>query len=356
MNKFSNRYDRQQRLESVGAEGQSKLRDARVLVAGMGGLGSPAAQYLAGAGIGLLGILDHDKVEVTNLHRQPLFGEEDLGKFKVDVAARKLNLINSEVRIVTHRVALRPENAVDIVMDYDLVLDGTDNFETKYLINDACLLAGKPWVYASVYKYQGQLSVFNYQGGPTYRCLFPQPPDYHSSCEETGVLGVVPGLLGIWQAAEALKMILGTGGVLSGSLKVIDVRSGRAQDWEIARNEEQVNRIGINGVEAVYTGCKLRETEKLYLDVRDSYEQPRPEGDNILFIPLKDLEDRYPEIPRDREILVFCQSGSRSRSAIRLLEELGFSNVKNVEGGIKHIAHGEENPKEGIRTGPDSPG
>jgi len=343
MKDFNRRYDRQIILDSVGEEGQQKLREARVLIVGMGGLGCPASLYLAGAGVGRLGLLDHDRVDITNLHRQPLYGEEDLGKPKVEVAARKLNLLNSEVRIEAIPEVLGMDNAEHYLGPYDIVIDGTDNFETKYLINDACLLADKPWIYASVYKYQGQLSVFNYQGGPTYRCLFPRPMSDPMGCNDTGVLGVLPGIMGTLQAAEALKMILGTGGVLSGVLKVVDVLLGRDHVLEIERDEEGIRKIGRAGIEPVLAGCMLKETENMYLDVRESYEQPQASGGNILKIPARELIERYQEIPKDKDILVFCQSGARSEEAVRLLrEELGFTNVQNVEGGIESITHGEQ--------------
>ncbi|TAE48662.1 MAG: HesA/MoeB/ThiF family protein, partial [Bacteroidetes bacterium] len=223
------RYERQMLLPEIGAAGQAQLRQAKVLIVGVGGLGCPAAQYLAAAGVGTLGLIDPDRVEITNLHRQILFTEADLGTPKAEAARAALLRLNPEVNIQTWTAALTPENALPIVPAFDLVIDGTDQLQAKYLINDACLLAGKPWVYASVHRFQGQISVFNYQNGPTYRCLFPQSTTRELTCEETGVLGVVPGLMGLMQATEALKMILQMGQVLSGRLKIVDLLTMQEQ-------------------------------------------------------------------------------------------------------------------------------
>ena len=202
------RYDRQIKLDEVGNSGQEKLRNASVLIVGVGGLGCPAAQYLVGAGIGRIGLMDHDRVSLSNLHRQTLFSEGDIGNSKAKVAQEKLQQLNSEIELIAIEDALTIANAENLFNEYDIILDGTDNFETKYLINDACILTGKPWVYASIYKHEGQLSIFNYQDGPSYRCLFPKTTLQNISCEATGVLGVTPGILGTLQAAEVLKMTL----------------------------------------------------------------------------------------------------------------------------------------------------
>lgn len=332
------RYSRQIMLHNIGEAGQDKLRKARVLIVGVGGLGCPAAQYLAGAGIGVLGLMDADLVDSGNLHRQIVFTEADIGKPKALVAKDRLLQLNSELRIETYVELLNPANALSVISDYDIVLDATDNFQSKYLINDACLKAAKPWVYASVHKYQGQLSVFNYQMGPSLRCAFPQAGGRDISCEETGVLGVLPGILGIQQAAEVLKMILEIGEVLSGKLKLIDILNPSENYLNIRRNEKGIEKVMQNELAELENYCEFRVRERIYLDVREAYEMPRPLGEGILTIPIDQLRDRYPDIPRSEEVYVFCQSGIRSRMAIDLLEkEFGFGNLKNVEGGIQTL-------------------
>ena len=335
------RYDRQIKLKEVGPEGQEKLRNAKVLLVGVGGLGCPAAMYLVGAGIGAIGLMDHDKVDVFNLHRQVLFQESDLGRPKAVVAKERLEKQNSEVQLEVYEEPLTIENAENIIKKYDVILDGTDNFETKYLINDACVLANKPWVFASIYKNEGQLSVFNYEDGPTYRCVFPKSTRQNISCEATGVLGVLPGILGTLQAAEVLKIILGVGEVLSGKLKLINMMRASEQTININKRPEEVEKIRKNGIAPVYIDCDLKNKEQWYLDVREVFEQPKPKGKKVLSIPLSDLTSRYQEIPNNQEVFVFCQSGKRSRNAIEILKnEFGFHNLKNVEGGIETIIDG----------------
>lgn len=335
------RYDRQIQLKEVGPEGQEKLRNAKVLLVGVGGLGCPAAMYLAGAGVGTIGLMDHDKVDVSNLHRQVLFQESDVGQSKAMVAKKRLEKQNSEVQFKVYEEPLTAANAEKIIQQYDVVLDGTDNFETKYLINDACILADKPWVFASIYKNEGQLSVFNYQNGPTYRCVFPKSTRENISCEATGVLGVLPGILGTLQAAEVLKIILGMGEVLSGKLKLINMMHGSEQIIKINKHPEEVEKIRENGIAPVYIDCDLKNAEHWYLDVREVFEQPKPKGKKVLNIPLSDLTLRYREIPNNQEVFVFCQSGKRSKNAIEILKnEFGFHNLKNVEGGIETIIDG----------------
>ncbi|WP_375324635.1 ThiF family adenylyltransferase [Flagellimonas sp. GZD32] len=336
-----NRYDRQIKLTEVGPKGQAKLRNAKVLLVGVGGLGCPAAMYLAGAGVGKMGLIDHDKVDLSNLHRQVLFQESDVGRPKAVVAQKRLEKQNSEVQFEVYEEPLTIENAKNIIQQYDVVLDGTDNFETKYLINDACILADKPWVFASIYKNEGQLSVFNYQNGPTYRCVFPKSTRQNISCEATGVLGVLPGILGTLQAAEVLKIILGVGAVLSGKLKLINMMQASEQTININKRPEEVEKIRKNGIAPVYIDCDLKNKEQWYLDVREVFEQPKPKGKKVLSIPMSDLTSRYKEIPNNQEVLVFCQSGKRSKNAIEILKnEFGFHNLKNVEGGIETIIDG----------------
>lgn len=335
------RYDRQIKLTEVGLEGQEKLRNAKVLIVGVGGLGCPAAMYLVGAGVGKIGLMDHDKVDMSNLHRQVLFQESDVGKSKAAVGKQRLEKQNSEVRFEVYKEPLTMANAENIIQQYDVVLDGTDNFETKYLINDACILADKPWVFASIYKNEGQLSVFNYQNGPTYRCLFPKSTRQNISCEATGVLGVLPGILGTLQVAEVLKIILGEGEVLSGKLKLINMMQASEQTIKINKRPAEVEKIRKNGIAPVYIDCDLKNKEQWYLDVREVFEQPKPKGKKVLSIPMGDLTARYQEIPNNQEVFVFCQSGKRSKNAIEILKnEFGFHNLKNVEGGIETIIDG----------------
>lgn len=332
------RYDRQIRLPGIGKAGQEKLEQARVLIVGVGGLGCPAAQYLAAAGVGTLGLLDHDTVDLTNLHRQILFTEKDTGMPKAEAAAVALGRLNSRIRLLPINEPLTAGNACELFRSYDLIIDGTDNFPAKYLINDACLLTDKPWVFASVYRYQGQLSVFNYRGGPSYRCLFPQADARQPNCEETGVLGVLPGTLGTLQAAEALKLILGIGRPLSGRMKMLDLLTGEEQTIRFARDEQAVARVLREGIREVKLHCSLREADRFYLDVREPTELPRPGGAQVLSIPLSHLAERHGEIPRDRPVFVYCQSGKRSGQAVRLLRsEYGFTNLENVAGGLQSI-------------------
>ncbi|WP_108425327.1 HesA/MoeB/ThiF family protein [Flagellimonas amoyensis] len=335
------RYDRQIKLTEVGQKGQEEFRNAKVLIVGVGGLGCPAAMYLVGAGVGKIGLMDHDRVDVSNLHRQVLFKESDVGRPKALVAKERLEKQNSEVQFEVYEKPLTVENAENTVKQYDIVLDGTDNFETKYLINDACLLADKPWVFASIYKNEGQLSVFNYKDGPTYRCVFPKSTRQNISCETTGVLGVLPGILGTLQAAEVIKIILGAGELLSGKLKLINMMLSSEQTIKLNKRPEEIEKIRKGGIAPVDIDCDLKDKEQWYLDVREAFEQPKPKGKKVLSIPLGDLTSRYREIPDNQEVFVFCQSGKRSKNAIEILKnEFGFHNLKNVEGGIETIIDG----------------
>lgn len=335
------RYDRQIKLDEVGASGQEKLRNSGVLIIGVGGLGCPVAQYLAGAGVGRIGLMDHDKVSITNLHRQVLYDEKDVGRSKAAAAKEKLQLLNGEIQLIAIEEGLTEENAERYFKEYDLIIDGTDNFETKYLINDACILTGKAWVYASIYKNEGQLSVFNYQDGPSYRCLFPKTTRQNVSCEATGVLGVTPGILGLLQAAEALKIMLGAGQVLSGKLKLMNIILGTEQVLNLQKRPEEIERIRNEGIIPVRIACEIKDTGKTYLDVREDFEQPKVNSEKVIHIPLGKIKDRFREIPQKEEVFVFCQSGKRSQKAVEMLQkDFGFQNLKNVDGGIETIIHG----------------
>lgn len=332
------KYSRQIQLPELGLQGQEKLNRAKVLIVGVGGLGCPVAQYLIAAGVGTIGLMDYDCVDVSNLHRQILFTQSDIGKPKAEAAKEALTRMNDEADIYTFTEGLTPKNALSIFPEYDLVIDGTDNFQSKYLINDACVKTDKPWVYASIYKYQGQLSVFNYKNGPTYRCLFPKISSKDISCEETGVIGVLPGILGTLQAAEALKIISGIGNVLSGKLKIVDTLTMQDQLIYFERNEDQITFVNERDLKLEATNCKLKSPDTIYLDVREPFEQPKPESENILHIPLNQLKERHSEIPKDQTVHVYCQSGIRSKKAIQLLSEnFGFTNLYNVNEGIQDI-------------------
>jgi adenylyltransferase/sulfurtransferase len=338
MSDFS-RYDRQIKLPEVGREGQEKLKNSRVLIVGAGGLGCPAAQYLVGAGVGTIGLIDHDLVDKTNLHRQVLYTEANIGEPKAHAAKNSLEQLNSQITIVAHNEKLTEVNALALFEDYDVILDGTDNFQTKYLINDACVLSDKVFVGASIYKYQGQLSVFNYQKGPTYRCLYPtQQINDNSNCEESGVLGVLPGIMGSMQASEVLKIILEIGTVLSGKLKIFDTLTMDSQMISFKRNQDQIDLVKNRPLQLEAIRCTLVEKGVIYLDVREPYEQPRPEHKRLINIPLGELEQRHSEVPKTEEVHVFCQSGIRSKKAISILaKEYGFTNLVDVEGGIETI-------------------
>lgn len=335
----SSRYDRQVKLDKVGPEGQVKLSRARILIVGVGGLGCPAAQYLAAAGIGHLGLLDHDIVDYSNLHRQILFSENQIGIPKSHAAKDRLMEMNSEIRLTALAESLTIENALHLLEGYDVILDGTDNFQTKYLINDVCVKLGKPFIGASIYKYQGQISVFNYRGGPTYRCFYPTHHlDDISNCEDTGVLGVLPGIMGIIQATEALKLILGVGEPLVGKMKFIDTLSQKDHVIQFHRNEEEVEKVHVRPIQLEQIACEFIDADGTYLDVREYYEEPKPKSLHVINIPLNDLKNNVEKIPRDRQIHVFCQTGIRSKKAIELLtREFGFTNLTNVDGGIENI-------------------
>ncbi|MEQ8878027.1 MAG: HesA/MoeB/ThiF family protein [Cyclobacteriaceae bacterium] len=336
----SSRYQRQIDLHNVGASGQKKLVDARVLIVGVGGLGCPAAQYLAAAGIGTIGLIDHDRVELSNLQRQILFEESDLGQNKAQCARKKLQKLNAGVDYKVYPEKFTSSNALTILQDFDLVIDGTDNFETKYLINDACLLAGKPMIFGSVYKFEGQLSVFNLKDGPSYRCIFPEHHQLDpNSCIDTGVLGVLPGIVGTLQAAETLKIILGIGEVYSGKMKIFNSLNNLDQVVSFERNEEEIKRVLQHGLVAQEEKDEIAcADEALYIDIRENHELPKMDHLSAIRIPLSELEKRIEEIPRERNVILFCQTGKRSRQAINFLEQKhGFKNLHHLIGGIKEL-------------------
>ncbi len=365
------RYSRHLILPEVGLEGQKKLKAASVLLVGAGGLGSPLALYLAAAGVGRLGLVDFDVVDETNLQRQVLHGTKDVGRPKLESARDRILDINPYVQVDLYETRLTSENALDIIKEYDLVADGTDNFPTRYLVNDACVLAGKPNVYASIFRFEGQVSVFGTPDGPCYRCLYPEPPPpgLVPSCAEGGVLGVLPGLVGTIQATEVIKMILGIGTPLIGRLLLIDALHMQFRTLKVRKNPEcpicgehrTIHELidyeqfcglpGRNGETAAQQTAESavpeitvhelkarleRGDRPVILDVRKPYEVQIASIGHDLLIPVDELPERLAELEpyRDREIIVYCRSGVRSERATKLLREAGFRDVKNLKGGI----------------------
>ncbi len=346
------RYARHLALENVGIEGQQKLKSAKVLIVGAGGLGSPVLQYLTAAGIGTIGIIDPDVVDESNLQRQIIFTTNDLGKPKVEVAIRQLEQLNPYVTFVPHHTSLNVENALEIIQEYEIIIDGTDNFPTRYLVNDACVILNKPFVHGSIFKFQGQVSVFNYQNGPSYRCLYPEAPSAEEApnCSEVGVLGVLPGVVGTRMASECLKMILGVGSVLSGKVEIIDLLQNQQLQLKVQRNESNFTRTSLDASYericmetlvlqpsiSVSDLKELLENQSRFtlLDVREDFELEICAFENSLHIPLGQMLSRMHEIPRNLPIVAVCHHGIRSANAIAFLEQHGFANLSNLEGGI----------------------
>jgi len=356
------RYSRHLIMPEVGMVGQQKLKAARVLCIGAGGLGSPLALYLAAAGVGTLGLVDFDVVDSTNLQRQIIHTTDDVGRPKLDSAAEKLAAMNPFINIRKFETRLSSANALDLFREFDIVADGTDNFPTRYLVNDACVLTGRPNVYASIFRFEGQASVFAVEDGPCYRCLYPEPPPpgLVPSCAEGGVLGILPGLLGVIQATEVIKLILGSGEPLIGRLLLVDALSMHFRELRLRKNPDcpacgrnptiheliDYNQFcGIRGEEApqITTVPEIRPEElksKLdagddvfILDVREPHEYQICNLGGYL-IPLGDLPARMNELDSSREIVAHCRSGARSAKAVTLLRQAGFTKVKNLAGGI----------------------
>ena len=357
------RYNRHLILPDFGVSCQEKLKRAKVLVIGAGGLGSPVLLYLTSAGVGEIGIIDFDVVDESNLQRQIVFLQNDVGKPKAEVAAAKLAQQNPHVKFNVYPMRLQNKNALEIISHYDVVVDGSDNFATRYLVNDACVLLNKPLVYGAVYKFEGQVSVFNYNtAGPTYRCLFPIPPAAGSvaNCSEIGVLGILPGIVGTLQATEAIKIITGIGEVLSGKILLIDALRMNFSFIELNRNEnvwkEMIPATPAEFLKTDYdyfcgSKTEVPEVKKItvaellkinednndlqFLDVREPGEDPQVDELKELRIPLANIQKRANEISRTKKVIVICKSGIRSRNAIEQLEkEFGFTNLYNLEGGV----------------------
>jgi sulfur-carrier protein adenylyltransferase/sulfurtransferase len=359
------RYARHLILPEVGMEGQRRIKAARVLCVGTGGLGSPLAFYLAAAGIGTLGLVDFDVVDLSNLQRQIIHSTKDIGRKKLDSAEEKLTSLNPAINLVKHDTMLSSANALAIMKDYDIVADGTDNFPTRYLVNDACVLLGKPNVYGSIFRFEGQASVFATEAGPCYRCLYPEPPPpgLVPSCAEGGVLGILPGLVGVIQATEVIKLILGKGDSLVGRLLLVDALNMRFRELKLRKNpecpvcgtnpsvtalidyqhfcgivpetpQEKNVKNGIPQLTVKQLKARRDAGEDIFLlDVREPYEYQIAQIGGTL-IPQNDVPNRLGEIPRDREIIVHCRSGARSQKIAELLKQSGYKDVANVAGGI----------------------
>ena len=353
------RYARQFTLPELGAEGQARLKAGRVLVIGAGGLGSPALLYLASAGIGTVGVVDFDNVERSNLHRQVLHGESSLGRPKVASAAERLRELNPDITVTTHDSRLSSHNALGILADYDVIVDGSDNFPTRYLVNDACVLSGKPLVYAAIFRFEGQATVFAQPEGPCYRCLYPEPPPpgLVPTCAEAGVLGVLPGVLGSIQALEAIKLVAGLGTSLTGRLLVFDALRLRFRELAIEKDpgcpvcgeNPSVRELvdyeafcGLNNGAAQEAEISAQElaaslggsAPPLVLDVREPHEWEIVALEGATLIPLGNLPGRLGELDPARPIVTVCHRGSRSMRALELLRAAGFADVRSLKGGV----------------------
>ena len=351
------RYSRHLLLPEIGEAGQRRLRDARVLCVGVGGLGSPAALYLAAAGVGTLGLVDFDRVDLTNLQRQIVHSTADVGRSKLESARARLNALNPEVSIETFDARLSASNALSLVQGFDIVLDGTDNFTARYLVNDACVLAGKPNAWGSIFRFEGQASVFSAAGGPCYRCLHPEPPPpgLVPSCAEAGVLGVLPGIIGTIQATEAIKVIVGIGEPLIGRFLVYDALRMRFRELRLPKDPDCPicgDRPTITALREYEGYCEVggesdpgltpaalkaridAGTAPIILDVREPFENAICRIPGSRLIPLGELPRRLSELDSAAEIVVHCKSGGRSARAVALLREHGYPQVANLSGGI----------------------
>ncbi|MBV9499539.1 MAG: molybdopterin-synthase adenylyltransferase MoeB [Acidobacteriaceae bacterium] len=357
------RYSRHLILPEVGMEGQVKLKNAKVAMIGAGGLGAPLGLYLAAAGVGRVGVVDFDVVDASNLQRQVIHGTNDLGRKKLDSAADRMRDINPNVRIDKFDTGLTSENALEILKDYDIVVDGTDNFPTRYLVNDACVLLKRPNVYGSIFRFEGQASVFAYEGGPCYRCLYPEPPPpgLVPSCAEGGVLGILPGIIGVIQATETVKIILGVGETLRGRLLMYDALTMRFRELKLQRDRNcpvcgdhpTVTKLidyqefcGVRPappqtaategvIDAREVKAKLdRGDDFVLIDVREPYEYQIARIPGSVLIPLGDLPKHLNELNHEADIVAHCKSGARSQKAVDLLKQNGFKHVRNLTGGI----------------------
>ncbi len=370
------RYSRHLLLSEVGVEGQQKLKKASVLIVGVGGLGSPLAMYLAASGVGKLGLVDNDVVDESNLQRQVIHGTSDVGRLKNDSAREKLKEINPEIILQQYNEALTSKNAMEIIANYDIVVDGTDNFQTRYLVNDACVLLGKPNVYGAVHKFEGQTSVFWAKKGPCYRCLFPNPPEAGTvpSCEEAGVLGVLPGVIGMLQSTEVIKLILEKGTSLIGRLLMYNALEMQFSEIKLKSNPNCKVCGNTPEITALidydeFCGLKkhsdnaskktntlkdweldlemspqvlsqlIKQNQDLFLlDVREPYEHKICKIKEAVLLPMKQVANNLEVLPKNKKIVVLCHHGSRSRAVINYLKSQGFSSLYNLDGGIHRFA------------------
>ncbi|TNJ42932.1 molybdopterin-synthase adenylyltransferase MoeB [Tamlana fucoidanivorans] len=348
------RYSRHIILPEIGEQGQDKINQAKVLVVGAGGLGCPVLQYLTAAGVGTIGIIDFDAVELSNLQRQVLFGASVLGKNKAIAAKERLQDLNSEVSIKTYPEALTHQNAIKLFQKYDIIIDGSDNFETRYLVNDACILTNKPLVFGAIYKFEGQVSVFNYKNGPSYRCVFPSPPkkDAVPNCADMGVIGVLPGIIGNMQANEVLKIILDLGSVLSGRILYYNALTAKTSTLKIRRNETAIQMVLTAGYQfqnkTINISCPSNDKtiaiadidfdENIqFIDVREHHEQPKVLGLPVTQLPLSQFQNGLKSIEPNKKKILFCQSGIRSQKALNILIQHNINNVFSLKEGANAL-------------------
>ncbi|MBT8272317.1 MAG: HesA/MoeB/ThiF family protein [Bacteroidia bacterium] len=348
------RYSRHIILSEIGQHGQKKINKAKVLVVGAGGLGCPVLQYLAAAGVGTIGIIDDDLVEESNLQRQVLFGSSSLGINKAIAAKERLEDLNATIDIQAYPYRLDTSNALSLFNDYDIIMDGTDNFESRYLINDAAVLTDKPIVYGAIYKFEGQVSVFNYNNGPTYRCLFSEAPKENTipNCSEIGVLGVLPGIIGAMQANETLKIILGFDHILTGQLYCYDALTSNAFTISFDKNDSEIMKVlagkELFGSKSYNLSCSdrileissrtaLEKPNAQFVDIREPDELPRLDLPDLLEIPLDKLEQNLKLIPRDKNIILICRSGVRSKKAVSIFHKHKIMNCYSLRGGAVEL-------------------
>jgi adenylyltransferase/sulfurtransferase len=348
------RYSRHIVLDEIGQKGQDKISRAKVLVVGAGGLGCPVLQYLSAAGIGTIGIIDFDVVEESNLQRQILFGTSSLGMNKAIAAKTRLEDLNPTIAIEAFPEKLTSKNALQLFEKYDIIVDGSDNFATRYLVNDAAIITNKPVVYSAIYKFEGQVSVFNYKGGPSYRCLFPNPPKEGSvaNCSEVGVMGVLPGIIGTKQANEVLKIVLGFDGILSGKLLCYNSKTSETSMLKITKSASEIEKVLAGKAnfqnQNFKAFCKfpvvdisVEEAFMMqncqFIDVRELGEKPIVEMTNCIQIPLNELEHNLTKIYSEKNKIVFCQMGNRSKAAVEILEKHGFNSCYNLKTGASAI-------------------
>jgi sulfur-carrier protein adenylyltransferase/sulfurtransferase len=344
MNK--SRYDRQIKLAEIGDLGQQKLNEAKVLVIGAGGLASAILPYIAAAGVGTIGIIDADVVAESNLQRQILYTHKSVGKSKVLQAKKSLQKLNPTIVIETVAEKFTFNNALSLCEEYDIIVDATDSIATRFLINDACCATQKPFVYGSIHKFEGQVAVFNYKGGATYRCVFNENTNHNPNCNETGVLGVVVGTIGMFQANEVLKMILGIGTVMSNKMMIYNSLTNEMNHFEIVKKSSNFTKDAFNNtyfkvnaheISVAETVKKLKNNTAILVDVREVFEVPKITLEGCIQIPLNDLKNKVSALNKEKEIIIVCRSGVRSTKALKILQDNGFSKLKNLIKGAQKL-------------------